>query len=1307
MQFALLLLACALAPQSEKKSPAADDSLARKIAVALRDEDPVLSGHGPSRTIEHTVESAGTLYLWTSAKELDGFLRIADSSGKTIAEDDNSGGGTTPFVALNVEAGQKLVVTVASAIPKHEGECELHIVASPDTDATLKSAAAAARALEKIRELRAEKKFAEARALLTSAIHDALAVDGSRTSARTEHAVAALGAEAKELSELRAGREAWSHCSGYRERCLPPDHPDVQAAREMLADALRSLGDVPAARSLYDRVLAARERTLPPEHTDLQRARLGIALTLYTRGDFRGAREIEESALEILSRALPADHLEIQHARQALAATAYMLGDLVTARALEEKALEALLRTLPEDHYEVQKARLNLGGTLLELGELSRGREVVQRALDVDTRTLPEDHPSLQAARQLLANVLQNLGDLHGAVALDEQAVDALSHTLPPDHADLLTARSNLASLLLELGDFYRAREIEESVLDALLRTLPPDHPETQVVRLNLANTLLLLGDLHGAREQCERALEALTRVLPADHPDLQSARMTLSNVLYMLGDLSAARELQKDVLEISSRTLPDDHRDLQITRTNLATTLYRLGDYSRARELQQKVLDVDSRKLPPDDPKLYGSEANLAHTLYAMGELKAACALQEKVLDSCTRTLPEDDRDLDMARENLMRMYAGLGDARRASDLAVQFAAGLASAIKSSFGRLSPRELEERVQSDRDGLSHFLTLARGAGVFPESAELDRAAFARVEASRSVALICAAVAARHFKDEGLARLGEQETKQTGELARLAQSGASREEITRARSEIDRLRRERMALLAADPATRPLLEDPTADSLGARLETSDAIVAYWRYAYWTIDPSDRQQVNQGEEMLAFVVRKDGRLTRVELGPIAAIHDAVELWREALRVPDERGFGLKSSVDPARIRGEALRKLVFDPLLPALEGVHRLYVALDDDLHAVPMDALPLGDTLLGETYAIEPHLSLRELAWPKRGAAHGALVAIGGARYNSPPETWKDPEPPPGKESTTAKPDGSAETKSDPIAKATTGVRALDADNASNPSNAGTSSQAPGTAAPSALPSPPAQFAGTPWERGFVPLSSSADEARGIAALFEEANDAGSRAIVLEKRLASRASLELLAPRARYLHIATHGWFAPDSIPSSADLRSIDPRLAFVTASSREEQVRGTSPMLLCGLALAGANLGMDALGRLPGILTAEEVASFDLSSCELAVLSACDTNVGVRRAGQGVASFQKALHMAGARTVLTSLWKVPDEATTELMLDFYRRIWIEKKPKARALWEAKMALRAKKDASGSLLYTTRDWAAWVLTGDPN
>ena len=112
------------------------------------------------------------------------------------------------------------------------------------------------------------------------------------------------------------------------------------------------------------------------------------------------------------------------------------------------------------------------------------------------------------------------------------------------------------------------------------------------------------------------------------------------------------------------------------------------------------------------------------------------------------------------------------------------------------------------------------------------------------------------------------------------------------------------------------------------------------------------------------------------------------------------------------------------------------------------------------------------------------------------------------------------------------------------------------------------------------------------------------------------------------------------------------------------------------------------------------MITAEEFAGLDLSGCELAVLSACETNVGITRAGQGIQSLQAALHAAGARSVITSLWKVPDEETQRLMEDFYERLWSGGATKSRALFEAKLAMRAAGHPS-------RDWAGWVLTGDPD
>ena len=135
-------------------------------------------------------------------------------------------------------------------------------------------------------------------------------------------------------------------------------------------------------------------------------------------------------------------------------------------------------------------------------------------------------------------------------------------------------------------------------------------------------------------------------------------------------------------------------------------------------------------------------------------------------------------------------------------------------------------------------------------------------------------------------------------------------------------------------------------------------------------------------------------------------------------------------------------------------------------------------------------------------------------------------------------------------------------------------------------------------------------------------------------------------------------------------------------------------------MALCGLALSGANRGRDSTGRVPGILTAEELAGVDLSNCNLAVLSACKTNVGIRSAGAGVQSLQTALHAAGVRSSITSLWRVDDAATRKLMTSFYRYLWRENLSPVDALWRAKLDLRQEG-------HPVRNWAGWVLSGEPD
>jgi tetratricopeptide (TPR) repeat protein len=1065
--------------------------------------------------------------------------------------------------------------------------------------------------LDQARKANEAKDYAGARAQIDSAIEKAIAEIGKREDARALALLEDMGSFAQDLGDLHSAKEVRQRVLEVRSRTLPDDNPDLQSARRRLATSLRSLGDLQGARALFERVLEVFSRTLPDDHPDLQRARGNVAILMRELGDLQGARALEEKVLEVFTRTLPEDHPELQIARSNLAATIATVGDLHGARALQEKVLEVLSRTLPDDHPDLQNARQNLAVTIQMLGDLQGARALQEKVLEVRTRTLPDDHPDLQDARQNLAGTIKALGDLQGA------------------------------------------RALEEKVLEVRSRTLPEDHPALQAVRQDLANTIRDLGDPQGAQALDEKALEVLSRTLPDDHPDLQLAREDLAVTFAALGELQDARTLLEKVLEVYSTTLPDDHPDLQIARANLAWIIDQLGDPEGARVLSEQVLEVRSRTLPEDHPELQRAR-----------EIVAVVIAGESARLS-QRAEGENSRE----RE---------GGRKRCAELILALCRAQAHAVRTVLLSSPSREAEERCTSFAETLDFALSFARGYGVFDPSSELKAPSFVLSESVRGAAIVSADLERMASGSPNYAQQREALVKASDDLAALAQKGTTTEAFDAARVKREQAESDLIAL-ARDVAGGTLegveLKLPVlAKLLGERT----ASVSFRRFKDWRVELAQGSDANgtsvrkdiSTESLCAFVVRGSAAastsdnsaqpLTLVDLGPIAPIESAVREWREAIGVGLERGIGsVRPTMDLVRSKGEALRTLVLDPVVAALGDAQRVVVVLDDVVHLVPLESLPLaGSTdLVGDRWKIETRATLTELFGIEPVPKGEALVAFGGASFNAEPAS-------PSKEETAAV-----------EAEKPTQVATL--------------------------------LRGGAWEPGFPPLPQSGEEARGIRSLYEEVFGKARPALVFEKHKASRQALIELAPKARFLHIATHGWFTSESIRSWSDPTPIDVQSGLGLRQSGEEQVKGMSPMLLCGLALAGANLPENAVGRAPGLVTAEELSTLDLSNCELAVLSACDTNVGERRAGQGVASFQRALQMAGARSVITSLWKVPDEATKELMLDFYRRIWVEKKPKGQALWEAKKKLREAKDESGLPKYSTRDWAAWVLTGDPN
>ena len=204
----------------------------------------------------------------------------------------------------------------------------------------------------------------------------------------------------------------------------------------------------------------------------------------------------------------------------------------------------------------------------------------------------------------------------------------------------------------------------------------------------------------------------------------------------------------------------------------------------------------------------------------------------------------------------------------------------------------------------------------------------------------------------------------------------------------------------------------------------------------------------------------------------------------------------------------------------------------------------------------------------------------------------------------------------------------------------------------------------------------MPLPGTRQEAEALQRLLPQAQ------LFLGPGASKERLLHLEAPG--ILHIATHGFFLEDAA-APAGSRGVDSSgpLGGVTPVQPPPD-----PLLRSGLVLSGAGAPVAEAGDTPArhlddsLVTALELAGLNLWGTELVVLSACDTGRGDVKLGQGVYGLRRAFVVAGAETLVMSLWKVNDETTRTLMESYYRNL-LAGKGRVTALREAMLALRTQ------------------------
>lgn len=157
-----------------------------------------------------------------------------------------------------------------------------------------------------------------------------------------------------------------------------------------------------------------------------------------------------------------------------------------------------------------------------------------------------------------------------------------------------------------------------------------------------------------------------------------------------------------------------------------------------------------------------------------------------------------------------------------------------------------------------------------------------------------------------------------------------------------------------------------------------------------------------------------------------------------------------------------------------------------------------------------------------------------------------------------------------------------------------------------------------------------------------------------------------------------VHLATHGFYAPDSTDRN--------------------------PLEKCGLYFMGVNNLVNGdfkqiQSQNPyiedGLVTAKDISLMDFRQADIVVLSACETGLG-DVTGEGVFGLQRAFKMAGAQTLIMSLWHVDDRATQMLMTAFYRYLYSPNMTKHQAFRAAQQEVR------NSGFESPYYWAGFIL-----
>lgn len=1186
---------------------------------------PNLPRRGRSYLLQ--VDETGTYHIDLRSYFFDAYLILRNSEGREVAEDDDGlMGRHARLQGLELLAGKEYQLWVCS-VQGNTGPFEL--ICRPGPPEVLSTRQRDSLYLEDLgRGLQhLQDQHGEKSARLLPSLKEQVFFFWRR--GRSAEALP-LARRAVEIATVELGLE----------------HRDTALAYYNLGSQLSALSRHEEALEQYRISLEVDRMCFPPLSERIMHDLEGVCRELLALGRPQEIVDFSAPVFADLLATADQDDPRVQSLHIILGPAYRDLGNFVGAEAHYRGIFENRKRVLGPEHVESGVSANNLAQIVFRLGHLKEGEDLFRYAYETLTKAVGADDRNTLSSLGNLGTVLWTRGLYHQAEPVLRQVKQARERLFGLEDEHTIQSIYNLAAALHQLDRNLEAEPLLGRVIAFYEKTRGMESKDLSIPLGMLGNVLIDLGRTDQAGPVMERGLRISELHLGPDHPMTAYALSGLGGYFFRDGRYELAQPCFERILDIRIKSFGPDHPSLSQTYTNLGAILDDLGDAKRAEESLREALRIAEASYGGDNPLTALTLGNLSTLLYSSGRSAEAEAHIARKVAICRSSFLGPDSRTASALRNLALILLDQGKDQAAFDAAQESLLIYQEIARSSLWMMS----------EADGFS-FLASARLSLDALLAAAVRRNSLLTQEAALHAVVEWKGQIGRAFlgsSDVGRLDLAEDEVELLSEiqqiqglLSRMAYQREVADPVDHARK-MQTLQERKNVIETQLNRSRDRNEGEavlSAKALVGALPRNGALIEFYLHPHFlnreeaALTEKRIGGLGGGNRLSAWVLRADGENpVWVDLGPVV---DLQPLVRDFLRdlVAQRGGRTLEAGRAPP---GLLLKKRVFDPLLPFLNGIHFLALSPDSFLATLPFEVLAddKGRFLIEDFSFLYLH-DLRQLSGLRKAQeaethSEATLLAVGGVDYNRVPA-----------------PTGTVSSQRG-------GVESF-------------------------------------WTR----LPQTDQEAQAVVDLFQ-ANSPGMKAVHLRAQDPGEARLKAELAGKNFVHLATHGFFAAEGVPSLWDALQDEPgsgKGSLAPPFRSKQSVEGVSPGLLSGLVCAGANQGEE-----DGLLTAEEVQWLDLSAAELVVLSACETGLGRQRAGEGMMSLRRAFHLAGARTVVSSLWKVNDSSTQELMQGFYQNLWLKGQGRLEALRNAQLEmLRLNRAVEKAPLPST--WGAFVLSGE--